>query len=166
MRKSVPDYYKLMEDSTVKFVSIEELARFSEKESKGNQSPLKFPKEAVYYRRCAMDNVVMTSLLYIQRLVPFIGLTTIMYAAMIGGTEELFHRLFVSTIDFMLAAMLSRLVYAVLVGNKYFVVIDNDEEMIENLKHKSPLERSRIFRTYPECKEIFTQKMVKESKDD
>lgn len=155
MRKPVPEYFKLMEDKGIKYVSKEEISKFIDSENKGQSTPLKYPKEQIFYRKVAMDHVVEKSLEWIAYLTWISGTVLSVYARFFLHNSQIAHNVIVVSVDFIVCALVTLLVYNKAIGNRFFVVIDTTDEMLENLRRKTPRQRRKIFKTYPECKDLY-----------
>lgn len=156
MRKPVLEYYKFMEDKQSKYVTIEEVVRFIEKEEKGSESPLKYPKEKIYYRRTAVDNVIMTSLSWIFRILLLYSIGCLLCS---GFSQDVTLEYYAGyAFVFSIIAFTFGANYKFFVGDRYFVIMDDLDEIVSYLKRKPYLERRRIFKVYPNCKELLENK--------
>ena len=134
MRKPVPEYFKLMEDKGIKYVSKEEISKFIDSENKGQSTPLKYPKEQIFYRKVAMDHVVEKSLEWIAYLTWILGAVLSVYARFFLHNSQIAHNVIVVSVDFIVCALVTLLVYNKAIGNRFFVVIDTTDEMLENFE--------------------------------
>ncbi len=166
MRKPVPAYYKLLEEDNAKYISRDELINYIEREKKGGKTPLKFPQEGVYYRRTAIDRIIITSLTLITWITFGLGIGAHFYIGYMLHNYLVPNMITNAACDFAIAALVSKITYSATLGNKFFVVLENDEDMLINLKRKSLYERQRIFKKYPECKDLYNSLYMATTKEE